>query len=935
MPIQLRGVRENNLKSIDLDIQRGQWLSICGVSGSGKSSLAMETLYAEGQRRYMESLAPSARQFLQQLDRPDADEIRGIPPSICVQRPAANVGLRTTVGSVTETVFYLRSLFSKLATPWCPACDRPVRSDDATSTIKWVRELGDGKLMIAFPVDLNDQFSETASQLKSEGLQRIVFDGKTSDLNEVERDFEFEQRGYVVVDRLTTASPVDRLEESLETAMQFGARQASLFLEVETERFATPVTVDDRNWFRLDVHGGSDCPNCGFQFPELESRLFSYTNPLGVCPECEGTGVVDDWDRDKIVPDDEFSLANHAILPWASPAGEIPSKTKQIEALESCCAKHNIDMTLPFHQLEPTQQEVLFGGDGEAFEGVMADLERQRGSAKSRKQLDRLERFRSPRTCSGCRGQRLNQAAQSFRMEGESIGNLCGMSVFELQKWLTSHQSRICQHRALQPVYLQIERRLEFLVEIGLPYLTLNRSIRTLSRGESQRVTLTSSLSSTLVNMLYVLDEPSIGLHPGDVVQLTNSICRLRDRGNTLVVVDHQEQVIVSADRVLEIGEGAGDKGGEIVFDGSAKELITPGASLTGEYLAGRRGISTNSANRRTPRGQIRLTGASGNNLKQLDIDFPLGVLCMVTGPSGSGKSSLVRQTLVPALYKRKKIESDIPLTYTHLSGYNQVQDVVLIDHSPIGRTGRSNPVTYVKAFDEIRKAFAETTDAKTNNLKASHFSFNVEGGRCDKCKGSGELSVDMQFLSDVYMTCDLCSGRRYREEVLKAKYRGKTIHDVLSMSAAEAFPFFRGHPKVQAKLKSLMDVGLGYIRLGQPATKLSGGEAQRLKLAHHLNSPRQRSLFVFEEPTTGLHMADVVKLTDCLDALLAVGHSMIIIEHNMNLVKFADWIIDLGPGAGEEGGHVVAMGTPEQIVGNPNSLTGKHLRSYLEREQE
>ena len=928
--IELRNVRVHNLQGIDLNIPHGQWLSICGVSGSGKSSLAFDTLYAEGQRRYIESLSPYTRQFLQQLDKPDADRIDGIPPAIAVRAARNKSGLRSTVGTVTETVEYLRLLFSKIATVHCPDCQCEVVRDHPQSAADSLSDPESrSRLMVGFElhVEAADELFAALMSAKRNGFARAVVAGHTIDLESLAADDCDEQlQATVIVDRLTLGSPLNRIRESFETAFHFGRGRSVALVSADA---APRVEIDGAMWQVRRYNLALVCGNCGHEFPQPSPRLFSFNSPLGACQNCDGFGSVQRFDMDLIVPDRGKSIRDGAIAPWNTPA-----YAHEREELIELADDYSIPVDVPFAELSDEQVQLIWDGVSErdfgGLSGFFDWLEKRRYKMHLRVFLSR---WRAYDPCTMCNGTRLNQTALSFRVGNQNLGQICELAVEDAHQFFQQLEPRGAQRAVSARVLNEIVQRLKYLVDVGLGYLTLNRTLRTLSGGEAQRVSLTSSLSSTLVNMLYVLDEPSVGLHVYDIQKLTGAIKHLNQRGNTLVVVDHQPDIICSAERVIEIGPAAGASGGQIVFDGAVKELLDRDGSATGDFLSGRRGINTGSDNRRTPRGKLELKGARGHNLKNIDVDFPLGCMCVVTGVSGSGKSSLVQQTLYGALCKRKKKSVERPLPYTDVYGDSLIDDVILFDQSPIGRSPRSNPVTYVKVFDEIRKTFAQTMDAKTRNLKPGHFSFNVAGGRCDKCEGDGQLAVDMQFMADIYMTCDQCRGTRYRDEVLEVKYRGKNIAETLDLTVRQGFSFFRGQPKVQAKLKALIDVGLEYIRLGQPANTLSSGEAQRLKLAMYLNvTKKRRSLFILDEPTTGLHMADVLRLVDCLEALLAVGHSLIIVEHNLNLIKYADWIIDLGPGAAGEGGQVMATGPPEAIVENTRSLTGEYLKPILAR---
>ena len=844
--IELRGVRVNNLQDIDLDIEHGQWLALCGLSGSGKSSLAFDTLYAEGQRRYLESLSTKTRQFVDPLDKPDADRIDGLPPAIAVCAPRGTAGPRTTVGSASEVENYLRLLYSKIATATCPDCKVEITSDVPESAAAKLSALPSGtKYQVAFQIPSDQTASEAISEAIKNGFIRAIHSSKTIELSGSAQSVSGDARIWIVTDRLSADSAdSSRVTESLETAFYFGRGQCLVLIDMlnssepgsgppdSLTKGAALTEVDGRPWQLVRFSNSRICGQCELELPDLEPRLFSKSTGSSVCQSCQGSGK-DDLNR-----------------------------------------------------------------------------------------------------CSDCGGTGFHDQCLAYRVGGKDFSQTLALRVESANEFFDSLELSSEQAATVKLVLRQLRQRIEYLNQVGLGYLSFDRLVRTLSSGESQRVSLTSVLSSTLVNMLYVLDEPSIGLHRHNVRQLVDAIGTLCARGNTLIVVDHEESVIRAAQRVVEIGPLAGAEGGTIVFDGTVQQMIDSEESLTGDFLGGRRGIPGSAEQRRPFKRTLRLVGASGNNLKDIDVEFPLGVLCLVTGVSGSGKSSLVQNTLYGAVAQRiGKTGTDIDgtLPFEDVYGESGIHEVVLIDQSPIGRSSRSNPVTYVKAFDDIRQAFAETVDAKTRSITAGHFSFNVTGGRCEKCKGDGQLSVDMQFMSDIWMTCSQCHGTRYRDEVLSVKYRDKNIAQVLNLTVRQAFSFFRGQPKVQTKLKALIDVGLAYIRLGQPASTLSSGEAQRLKLALYLNaSKNKRVLFVMDEPTSGLHMDDVTRLVDCFDNLLAVGHSMIVVEHNLHFIKHADWIIDLGPGAAEQGGTVVAEGTPEEIVSCPESLTGRYLKEVL-----
>jgi excinuclease ABC subunit A len=766
----------------------------------------------------------------------------------------------------------------------------------------------------------------------------------------------------VLVDRLTASpEPSQRLRDSLETAFQHGNGRAVVLIEGATagssssasgsagaspSRDGSPsqpetspsqsqipnpksriLQHDNHPWHRHDFSSRLECPGCIRQFADSEPRRLSFNSPLGACPACEGFGNIVDLDLDLIVPDRSKSIQGGAIAPWNTPAYK-----HELEELLALAADYQLPVDVPFGELNADHLRLIREGVSErnfgGLAGFFAWLEKRKYKMHLRVFLSR---WKSSRVCPTCRGQRLNEEALAWQVAGRNIAESTQLKIDDALAFFANLPLSAHQQQVARTMLQQVRARLGFLQAVGLGYLSLDRTLRTLSGGEAQRVALTSAMGSSLVNMLYVLDEPSVGLHPSDVDRLIHAIRRLQGRGNTVVVVEHEEALLRAADQLIEIGPGAGDRGGEVVFQGSLPEMLEEGASLTGEYLAGRRGVSIPQRRRPTTRGSIRLMGARGNNLQNLTVDFPLGVLCLVTGVSGSGKSTLVQDTLYGALCRRKRKDAEPPLPYDDVVGCGQIDDVVLVDQSPIGRSPRSNPVTYIKAFDPIRAVFAETIDARTHNYTTGHFSFNVDGGRCSACEGEGYTRVDMQFLADVYMKCGQCGGTRYRKEILAVKYRGQSIADVLAMTVREAFGFFRGQPKVQARLKQLIDVGLDYLQLGQPANTLSAGEAQRLKLAAHLSeASRSRTLFLLDEPTTGLHFADVVTLLDCFEALLSVGHSLIVVEHNLQLMRAADYIIDLGPGAGDAGGRIVAQGTPEQIALCPDSATGRFLAATL-----
>lgn len=831
--IELRGVRVNNLKDVDLTIPHGQWLSICGVSGSGKSSLAVDALFAEGQRRYLESLSPGQRQFMEQLDRPDADYIAEIPPAIALRVPRGKPGKDSTVGSATDLLPYLRLLFAKLGTAICPNCQTKVISHHPESVTRWCGDLPAGtRYLITFcPQDDGATLPEKVLNARRSGFSRIIIGGETLSLTDADLKLPASVPDNapirIVVDRLTAESDRTRIRDSVGTAFQHSDGICEVLVATDDD---PTETVDGKAFKSYRFNRLPKCSACDFESVLPEPKLFDARRAIGQCRACRG------------------------------------------------------------------------------------------------------ERLQDERDCESCAGTGLNEAALGFQFAEKNIADVLRMEIGAAEAFFSMVTDSSSESDTIAaPLLQQIRGRLAFLKQVGLHYLTLDRPARTLSSGELKRISLTSILGSKLVNLLYVMDEPTSGLHVHDLPPVTDAIRGLHQRNNTVVLLDHQPAMIEAAQRVVEIGPHAGDEGGQVVFDGTVEEMIESEDSQTGDFLALRRGIVVE-PERRAGRGRLKLVGARGRNLKNVTVEFPLNCLCVVSGVSGAGKTSLVQDTLYGALAKRKGDEIEGALPCDDVFGDSQIDEVVLIDQSPIGRTARSNPVTYIGAFDDIRRVFAETVDAKTHNIKVGKFSFNVAGGRCDKCKGDGHLTIDMKFMADVHIRCDECRGTRYREDVLAVRHRGKNIAQVLGMTVREAFSFFRGQPKVQYKLKALIDVGLEYIQLGQSATTLSSGEAQRLKLAQYLSSAKsKRALFLMDEPTLGLHMSDIVRLADCFSTLVSVGHSLIVVEHNLQLMQYADWLIDLGPGASSAGGQVVAEGTPELVAANADSLTGRYLKTRLE----
>jgi excinuclease ABC subunit A len=960
--IEIRGARVHNLQGVDLDIPLSKLTVLCGVSGSGKTSLALDTLYAEGQRRYIESFSAYARQVLARLEKPAVERIDHLPAAVAVTHHRVSRSPRTTIGAATEIIDYLRLLYARVATLVCPTCDRTVRRDTPQTAAEEIGRLPSGtRIVVGFSRPLSGDLSRMVAKWSEQGFVRAIVEGQIVELRQVPLALKAvrsaqqheafagdpskgvstsqddgvvmpssaqpqtltpafsqgESELHVVVDRLAVGSLApQRLLDSLETAFRHGDGECFVAWE-------SPAGWRARGASALRFTQSLRCTECRREFAVPEPKSFSFDSPLGACPTCEGFGEVIDLDMELIVPDPDRSLRDGAIAPWTTPAFE----RHQRRLLEVARAE-GVPVDLPFRELSPEDVRKIRDGIPQRDFGGLAGFFAWLDEQKQRVQYRALSaRYKSPRPCPECHGMRLTSEALAWRLGGKNIAELAQLAIDDAAAFFGQLDLAEDQRRIARTLLEQVRTRLMFLQSVGLGYVALDRTLRTLSSGEVQRVALTATLGSSLVNMLYVLDEPSVGLHPSDVQRLLAAIQRLRDRGNTVVVVEHEETVLRAADWLVEIGPGAGENGGRVTFAGTPAQMLESGC-LTGEFLAGRRGISIPQKRRTPTRGRIRLLHARGNNLQNLTVEFPLGVLCLVTGVSGAGKSSLVQETLYGALCRRKRKACDKPLPYGDVVGDGQIDDVILVDQTPIGRSPRSNPVTYIKAFDAIRAVFAETVEARTHNYTAGHFSFNVDGGRCDACQGEGYQSIDMQFLSDVFVKCPVCRGTRYRKEILAVTYRGKNIAEVLEMTVREAFGFFRGQPKVQARLKQLIDVGLDYLRLGQPANTLSGGEAQRLKLAGFLSeASRNRTLFLLDEPTTGLHFADVVKLLDCFDALLDVGHSLIVVEHNVQLMRAADWIIDLGPGAAAAGGRIVVQGTPEQVAASEQSLTGRVLR--------
>ena len=919
--IRLRGARTHNLKCLDLDLPLGRLIAVTGVSGAGKSSLAFDTIYAEGQRRYVETFSPYARQFLEKLDRPDCDRIDGIPPAIAVGRSSVRHSGRSTVGTLAEIHDALALLYARAGEVICRNCGEHVRPATTTHVSAAVDALPDGtRYEIAFPIDVlsgTDHEALTRS-LQAEGFTRIAVDGQSVRLDEPSVVLPDSGTFDVIVDRLIRGrdEPGRRLD-SIESAFAKGLGRCRLLSGENSWTFV-------RGW---------RCARCGTDHIEPQPNLFRFNRGLGACPTCEGLGQTSEPDLDRIVPDPSKTIREGAIAPWTT-----PSHRPYLDELLAVAKELAIPTDLPFAQLDPeTVARILAGVPGTRFAGVDGFFRKLERKTYQRHVRVFLSRWKSDRPCPTCKGARFRPEALAVRISGRNIAELSALPVREARRFLTEAKGFHNHPVAARPAR-QVEDRLRYLASIGLDYLTLDRPARTLSGGELQRVVLTRALGSGLVNTLYVLDEPSGGLHPAEISRMASVLNGLRDLGNTIVAVEHDAGLICAADHVLDLGPGAGEAGGRILHNGPPATLRTALHSPTADYLAGRLRPKLPTSRRQGIGRRLELIGASGNNLKSIDTSFPLGLVCVVTGLSGSGKSTLIEETLYPALRQAIHNEPSSACPFAEIRGAEGIEAVEFLDASPLSRSGRSNPVTFLKAFDEIRRTFAATHDAKLRNYDAGRFSFNVEGGRCNTCRGDGYLTIDMQFLPDVLVKCPECRGNRYRPEVLEIRYRGKNIAEVLDLTAREAFGFFRNRPKIQAGLRPLLELGLDYLRLGQPSATLSGGEAQRLKLARFLGRSQSvlrkggkssPTLFLLDEPTAGLHPADALRLIDVLGALVERGHSLIAVTHSLDLMLAADWIIELGPGAGDAGGQIVAQGTPEQ-VSTMHTATGEVLARAL-----
>ena len=941
--IVIKGARQHNLKNIDLEIPRNKLVVITGLSGSGKSSLAFDTIYAEGQRRYVESLSAYARQFLDMLQKPDVDHIDGLSPAISIEQKTTSKNPRSTVGTVTEIYDYMRLLWARVGVPYSPATGLPIESQTVSQMVDRVLALPEGtRLYLLAPIarGRKGEFKKDLAELQKKGFQRVKVDGRFYEIAEAPAlDKNIKHDIDVVVDRVVVRPDMgSRLADSLETALQLSDG-------IAIAEFA------DQDGERVIFSAKFACPVSGFTIEEIEPRLFSFNNPYGACPECDGLGTELFFEPDLVVPDETLSLARGAIAPWARTSASSPYYQ---QTLESLARAYRQPMTKPWKSLPEAFRNIVLYGSGEdeitftyddgvrhysttkPFEGVINNIERRWRETESSWVTEELSRYQSDQYCEACKGYRLKPQALAVKIAGLHIGQVTDMSIREAARWFADLPAHLTpkQNEIAARILKEIRERLAFLNDVGLDYLTLSRASGSLSGGESQRIRLASQIGSGLTGVLYVLDEPSIGLHQRDNARLLETLKSLRDMGNSVLVVEHDEEAILTADHVVDMGPGAGVHGGEVVAEGTPDQVMANPESLTGQYLTGFKQIPSPKQRRKPTRGRrLTVVGARANNLKSITVDIPLGLFTSVTGVSGGGKSTFLIETLYRAVARRLNSAREMPGEHDEIEGIELLDKVIDIDQSPIGRTPRSNPATYTGAFTPIREWFAELPEAKTRGYKPGRFSFNVKGGRCEACQGDGVIKIEMHFLPDIYVTCDVCKGKRYDRETLEIKFKGKSIADVLDMTVEEAAELFKAVPSVRDKLETLKRVGLGYIHVGQQATTLSGGEAQRIKLSKELSKRATgRTLYILDEPTTGLHFHDVAKLLDVLHELVDQGNSVVVIEHNLEVIKTADWIIDLGPEGGDSGGYVVAIGTPEEIAANPASYTGHYLKQVLER---
>ena len=937
--IKIRGANEHNLKNVDVDIPRDKLVVLTGLSGSGKSSLAFDTIYAEGQRRYMESLSSYARQFLGQMEKPDVESIEGLSPAISIDQKSTNRNPRSTVGTVTEIYDYFRLLYARAGIPHCPKCGREIKKQTVDQMVEQVMAFPERtKIQLLAPVVRGRKGTHVKllERARKSGYVRVRIDGNMYELSEeIKLDKNIKHNIEIVVDRLVVKEGIEqRLTDSIENVLNLAEGL---------------MTVDVIGGEPVQFSESFSCPDCGISIEEIEPRSFSFNNPFGACPECFGLGYKMEFDEDLMIPDKRLSISEGAItvMGWQSCTDK---KSFTYAILDALSKEYGFSLDTPFEDYPKEVHDVLIHGTngkevkvyykgqrGEgvydvAFEGLIRNVERRYRETSSETMKAEYEEFMNITPCSACKGQRLKPGALAVTVGDKNISELTGMSIEKLQTFLKELKLSNQQLLIGGQILKEINSRIQFLMDVGLNYLTLGRSTGTLSGGEAQRIRLATQIGSGLVGVAYILDEPSIGLHQRDNDKLLGTLKHLRDLGNSVIVVEHDEDTMREADFIVDIGPGAGEHGGEVVATGNAEEIMQNENSVTGAYLSGRIRIPVPEV-RRKPTGWLKVLGAQENNLKNIDVKFPLGVMTCVTCVSGSGKSSLVNQILYKRLARDLNRARTIPGRHKGIEGLEQLDKVINIDQSPIGRTPRSNPATYTGVFDLIRDLFAATPDAKARGYKKGRFSFNVKGGRCEACSGDGIIKIEMHFLPDVYVPCEVCKGRRYNRETLEVKYKGKNIYDVLDMTVEEAMHFFENVPSIRRKMETLYDVGLSYIRLGQPSTTLSGGEAQRIKLATELSKRSTgKTIYILDEPTTGLHFADVHKLTEILHRLTEDGNTVIVIEHNLDVIKTADYIIDIGPEGGDKGGTVIAEGTPEEVAKSPVSYTGKYIKPMLER---
>jgi len=935
--IKIRGANENNLKNLSVDIPRNEFVVLTGLSGSGKSSLAFDTIYAEGQRRYMESLSSYARQFLGQMEKPDVESIEGLSPAISIDQKSTNRNPRSTVGTVTEIYDYFRLLYARVGIPHCPKCKKEIKKQTVDQMVDQIMALPERtKFQLLAPVvrGRKGTHAKLLEQARKSGYVRVLIDGNLYELNEeIKLDKNIKHNIEIVVDRLIVKEGIEkRLTDSIENVLHLADGL---------------MMVDTMDGNVINFSQSFSCPDCGISIDEIEPRSFSFNNPFGACPDCLGLGYKMEFDVDLMIPDQSLSIAEGAIvvLGWQS-CTDKGSFTRAI--LDALAEEYHFDLETPFQDYSDEIKDVIINGTGGkkvkvyykgqrgegiydvAFEGLIKNVERRYRETGSESSKQEYESFMQITPCKTCKGQRLKKEALAVTVGEKNISEVTALSIRNLQEFLGNLKLTETQQLVGNQVLKEIRARVGFLVSVGLEYLTLSRATGTLSGGEAQRIRLATQIGSGLVGVAYILDEPSIGLHQRDNDRLLSALKHLRDLGNTLIVVEHDEDTMREADCIVDIGPGAGEHGGKLVAIGTAEEIMQCPESITGKYLSGELKIPV-PKERKQPTGFLTVRGAEENNLKNIDVNFPLGVMTCVTGVSGSGKSSLVNEILYKSLAKKLNRARVVAGKHKCIEGVEQLDKVIAIDQSPIGRTPRSNPATYTGVFDQIRDLFAATADAKARGYKKGRFSFNVKGGRCEACSGDGILKIEMHFLPDVYVPCEVCHGKRYNRETLEVKYKGKSIYDVLNMTVEEALEFFEHVPSIKRKIQTLYDVGLSYIRLGQPSTELSGGEAQRIKLASELSKRSTgKTIYILDEPTTGLHFADVHKLIEILQRLCEGGNTVVVIEHNLDVIKTADYLIDIGPEGGDNGGTVVAFGTPEEVAANPVSYTGQYVSKYL-----